>query len=416
MENFMSKRVLLKSKVGLSALLFTLINGLIVGGCGSQPETFSPTNTDRFVNHDEELYTQASSILAADYLFVIDPSYSVKNEQPRIESTLNSFMDHLENASPEVDYRIGFLNGNFQATVSDSPIPDDQGTALIGNNFLFPGFSANSGILQDLIDYIGQPLTPNRTVPLETTARFITKQKSSFVRSGAQLIYVFITDTDDKSHQVAGGHTGAISASHYYVTQLKKAKTDPAYVSARAIVSGNFNGVNGGCTGTTGKRVYDTAFFLNQSSSAAGPHNYCIKQDLDLNLNSLAVDVTKPTTRFQLLQRPVNNKVTVIVDNVEVPAVDKLVTPNVTNWKYVSSTNEVVFQPGKQPAPTAQLELKYDILFALSATPVADTIQVQVNGSVVDDSQWDYVPSENRIQFASKPPTDAEVLIGYEIQ
>lgn len=384
---------------------------VILVGCGNQPTTFSPNATDRFVNHNAEDYKQASKIVAADYLFVIDPSFSQWGNQSSIRSSLQNFMANLESDSQKIDYRIGFLEGNYQAPTSSTPIPNTLGSSLIGGNFLVPGFSTNNDVINSVSDEIGQPLAPNRSALLESAARFVTNSGKSFVRSGAQLVYVFISDEDDVSHTVTGGHSGAISSASYYVTQLKKIKSNQAYVSARALLDGN----GGLCTAGKGQRLYDTAYYLNAGSAPGSTNSYCIKENVDLNLNSLVQDVSKTTTRFQLLQKPAGNVVKVYVTPASGPnaGVRSQVLP-AGKWSYNSSTNEIIFVSGQQPASDARLEIEYKILFALSQTPKQDTITVTVNGN--QTSAWSYVASENRIEFSSDPGTDAEVLINYEVQ
>ena len=90
--------------LGNTLLLSILLGGL--SGC-NQPTTFAPTNTDQFNADSGISLMQASQVMQADYLFVIDPSFSMSTSGAldSIESAMSSFATYL--GSSGIDFKVG---------------------------------------------------------------------------------------------------------------------------------------------------------------------------------------------------------------------------------------------------------------------------------------------------------------------
>ena len=392
--------------LGNTLLLSILLGGL--SGC-NQPTTFAPTNTDQFNADSGISLMQASQVMQADYLFVIDPSFSMSTSGAldSIESAMSSFATYL--GSSGIDFKVGLANGGTHSMNSGSYVGQPSVSAT-ANNFLGSVLTPQSGTqifnqVQTQVSGFGDPLQPDRTVPLAAARRVLTAQGSSFLRAGSQMVLVFVSDSDDESN--TGNYSARVgfpTAVADYVTYFKSLKSDPSYISARAYVSCTPQSYN-----AYGARIVQTA----QQVDSLGVVPQCLASASSASLQNLARNVTRPTSRFALQSRPLSGTIVVTINGV--------VTPAAGNWSYASATNEIIFVSGHEPGASAQLQISYDSAYVLSHSPKVDTIAVTVDGvSVAQDASngWSYVASENRIAFngSAKPSTNADIKVTYQVQ
>ena len=390
-----------KPGVSVSKTLGIIITLLATAyGC-DQPTTFVPSQTDRFTNQNLDTYTTANRVVQADYLFVLDYSYSMRNKTTELLQAMNDFTGYLANSGN--DYHVGLVNGNIQAGDSYSTISTD----FVAPMLTLATTGTLAGEMLSQVSTLGKGNQPNRVHLLEAALRTMKAQGSSFARTNSQLIYVFASDADDISQNISASNTTA-----YYIDQLKGFKSDPSYVSARSFTAGVATGCalqrvgDGG--DKAGIRIATVAQGLDSLHAAPG----CIYTPTADVLKDLARDVTRLTTRFTLLAKPLPGSVRVFVDNAEVAESG--------NWSYQASTNEVIFATGNEPAPSANLRFDYEIAFVLTRTPKAGTIAVTSNGVVIPESAtdgWSYVPAENRISFnGTSPANGADIRVTYQVQ
>lgn len=383
-----------------------LLVSIVLAGCGSEPTTFAPNNTNSFTAFTGDNYKQADAIIAADYIISLDTSRSMRDFQQRLINKIpNAFISELD--SRGVDYRIGFVEGAHQSINGEKP--SYFGQAFMGNGYVSRG---STSVLDSIFAYLGRDLNPNWTNVREGAKLIMSAQGASFKRFGAQLVYVFITDCEN------GENGGAVSN---YVNILKSHKPNGTYVSARSLV------VNTRCT-----NLQDTVKLLNQDSdpnytNARTTYNYNIRSnsnDADIadRLADLATDVSKKTGRFQMRGKPASGTLQVFIQKlneaeVEIPAVNP--TTGATNWRFLSSTNEVEFVVA--PASSSAVRFEYSVEYRLSDRPVLSTIAVSVGGNAIANGSpngWTYDAANNRILFhgSARPVDGAQVNVTYEIQ
>jgi len=387
MRSIINARVAITSMIAFASTL--------VGGCGSEPTTFSPNNTDSFVNYNGDNYTTASKVIAADYLFSIDTSFSMKSYQSTLVNTIASdFMQELENANPPISFRIGFVEGTYQF---GSGRPSSFGKSLMGGNYLT---SLSTGPIDSILDYLGGNNNPNVTEPLEASKRLMAAMGSSFMRMGAQLVLVYVTDCDPQ------GDDDSPDSSTDYANYMKARKPSSAYVSARSMVD------KSQCTKLQSavRKMNSDSDPNGTGSDNSGSYNIGNSGNIASNLASLARDISKTTKRFQLRGRPVDGTLSVKVNNANIP--------KAANWTYIPSSNEVEFVVA--PATSAHVEFNYKVDFILSSNPVQESIKVAVNGTEVPQSSsngWTYEATGNRIVFhgSSYPADEAAVNVTYEV-
>jgi len=371
-----------------------------------QPKTFIPGHTDRFVTHSEDLYAQANQVLQADYVFVLDYSYSMSNgnasQSAKLQELTNAMGDFtLALKSENIDYNIGFIKGNSHAGSSSS----------ISSNFVSPFLtleSSSTGLDSQILEQVspvGNPLQENTNYLLESALRTMKAQSSAFIRSAAQLVFVFVSDGDDISHK--NSRIPGAKTTDYYTEELLKLKSDPAYISGRSFTAGVAND----CAiqqvwEEAGTRIAEVA--QNIDGTAYEPE--CVFSPMAQSLDGLARDVTKTTSRFVLRGTPDASSVRIFINGSEVPSSG--------NWSYQASSNEVVFVSGQEPAPSSQLRIEYHMLYKLSKSPKAGSISVTINGASIAESSsngWSLNTAENRIEFhgSAVPSQEADVRISY---
>jgi len=372
-----------------------------------QPSTFVPTSTDKFVNHTLDVYEQAEKLLQADYVFVLDTSYSMgargnPNDnlayQDELQYHMEDFLSELQ--TQKVDYRIAFVRGNTHA----------NSVSTIASSFMGPmvALGDSTASLFSYLKLVGEPLQENSNFLLEAAKKSMDTEASGFLRHAAQLVYAFISDSDDQSQQ----YVNANRSEEYYNAALRTYKHHPHYVSARSYVLG----MSAECTpssyipgSSAGTRIGHVATEIDARKNLPG----CVdKVPLDM-LADIARNVTKKTNRFTLTQYPMPGTLRVEINGV--------VIPEATNWTYLDETNEIVFESGKEPHFEASLLIDYEIAFKLSRSPKIETLQVKVEGNLVSQSDtngWSYVVEENRIQFhgSAKPSHSDNVEIVYQVQ
>jgi hypothetical protein len=355
-------------------------------GCKNNPETFFSTQTDRYTAHLSDNYEQASQLLQADYMFVLDYSYSMSQgsgNTSKIQNLLNSMPGFVQQLQTQgIDYKIGVVKGTVHANNQNE----------IATNFFGEIISRDttSDLLNSILGQLspaGLPLSENTNYLLEAAKRAISSQSSTFLREGSQAVYILVSDSDDRSHQnseITGNKT-----AEGYGEFLRSTKNHFSYVSARSIVAG----IGENCElqnsyDDAGTRI---AIAARTADSQATPAN-CIYRTFDENLADLARNVTRPTLRFTLRGQPVPSSVRVFVNNTEVAQ---------SAWSYKPTTNEVVFANGQAPAFDARLEITYEQLFVLKSAPKLNSINITINGRQLESSEFRFIESENRIEFSS---------------
>jgi hypothetical protein len=368
---------------------------LVLAAC-NEPKTFVPTKTEVFKIQSVDSYTQASQLLQADYVFVLDYSYSMF--QARRDSVLVEMRDFASYLRQEnIDYRIGIINGNTHAG-SISTIASQFRAAFLTNSSL-P--TLESQVLAQ-IQNLGTPLSENTNFLLEAAARTLDTQGASFLRPAAQLVVAYVANSDDESAtRINANRTPA-----YYANKMQALKSNSAYVSARSFVTLNTTECPALFYEQAGTRIAQTATLMDSAATQAG----CVNSPTSEVFEDLARNVSRPVNRFTLIARPIAGTLQVFVDG----------SLN-TSYTYNAASNEIVFPVGSEPAFDAAVRIEYEMPVLLSRTPKVSTLQVSVNGASVpqsDSNGWTYIESEKRIAFngSAKPAHGSEVRVVYQLQ
>jgi hypothetical protein len=382
---------------------------MIMGGllaltaCNNDPKTFVPTNTEKFTFYEQDYYQQAQNVLQGDYLIVPDMSYSMNTSKSTLLNALDQFASDL--ADENIDYRVGFVQGTVQSNgFAQQYVPSTFLGSILDT-------SANS-VLRDevagkLAD-LAKPNAPNWPFLLEAAKKTLDANKSTFLRSAAQLIYVFISDQDDMGNSQISGRTNS-----FYAQALKGFKSNAAYVSARAFV---YTG-SGGCVASgNGKATGTNLMAVSSSINAAGASSVCLTNasSMAASLENVARNVTRPTTRFKLQALPVAGSIAVRIGGAYTPQ-----NSGSYPWSYSSASNEIIFSGNPVPAG-ATLAIEYDMVVKLARSPRVDTMVVTLNGGIVPQGAngWQYNASTRELVLGGgfAPQHGDTILVNYQVQ
>lgn len=385
-------------------------------GC-NDPTTFAPTSTDQFVYDSEDRYSQASKLLQADYLIVPDLSYSFTPAKRDLEAALENFAEHL--ADEKQDFRIAFARGTTQSVApggkqfkTNGEISKYIPSSFMGSVILPTSKNGVRSQVADKLLAIAGPNSPNLNLILETALKTLDSKQGSFLRDAAQLVFVFISDSDDESHIWVNSNR----SPSYYSNALREFKSNDDYINARAFVTNSTLS----CDPLGAEYLgYKNGTRLTQVANAVdslGDGFQCLRDGeyLSNSLENLARDVSKPTRRFKI-QSPVKPS------TIEVRVAGKKVNPGPSTWTYKPSTNEIVFTDAAKPKESDSVEITFEMLIKLNRSPIVSTMSVTLNGQSVPQSNgngWSFNSNTGELSFNGgfKPQHNDRISVSYEVQ
>ncbi len=296
-----------------------------------EPQTTVTVGGEAFLYVVDD-FTQGSQAGGlADLLFVVDNSSSMTDKQQKLADSFETFMTWLVDA--DIDYRIAVATtdmvnpqhqGRFRgdpkviSPATPDPLGSFQANAMVGAT----GSSNERGL-----DAVVAALSPSL---LSTT-------NAGFLRDGARLYVVFVTDEDDASQ-------GPVSD---YVDDVVSVKGgDPSRVYFAAIAgpapSGCYNAGGSAAAGTRYDQVID------QTNGLFG--SIC-EPEFGVTLQGLGFEMAAAAGQFFLSYVPNVETLDVTVDGIAQPT---------DRWSYVSMTNSIRFEDAYVPAPGAHVKVEYD--------------------------------------------------------
>jgi len=386
----------MRTRVAMNIALFSAIT-VLTAACSKEPTTFVPNNVDTFTVDSEDNYSQASKLLQADYMFVLDTGYSMFNNKAAVQDSLLDFAFALK--GNDIDYRIGLVNGNIHNS------SDNVANTFIGGTYLTAGLgiSLENQIAAQIFP-VGLALNQHREVLLEATRKVLSSNQG-FLRSGASLVVVFVSDEDDESDTFFSN-----SSEAEYISFIKSRK-DSALIKGRSIVKG----INAGCSVDTnqneeqGNRLANVAVGIDALETNRVNVSRCSDDTFDDILQNLSTDVSKPTDVFALQgSSPDISSLKVYLNGVL----------QQQGANYAIQGTKVVFN--NKPNASSSVVLRYQPKYILSNKPNPSSISVVVDGASVSESSsngWTYSAGENRIVFhgSSVPAHESEVKVSYTI-
>ncbi|MCB9638830.1 MAG: VWA domain-containing protein [Myxococcales bacterium] len=187
--------------LGLAAILLTPV----AVGCNSYPLQSLPNNT--YIIPDDVGSQSASK--GVDILFVIDNSGSMAEEQVKLRNNFKNFIERLTNADV-TDFQLGIITTDMDETFNPTGwgrlVQADPNTPKIVSSSLTASqiteaFTKNANVgtlgsnFERHLEAVQTALSPS------SAGGFADTDNKGFLREGALLAIIFVTDEDDCSHK-----------------------------------------------------------------------------------------------------------------------------------------------------------------------------------------------------------------------
>jgi hypothetical protein len=279
----------------------------------------------------------AGGASGTDFLFVIDNSCSMAEEQASLAANLQTFIDVV--AGVDADYHIAVITTDsptFKGPVITPLTPNPAGAfaaqASVGTNG-----GAEQGLYQ-----ADRALTTGAAKPGDP---------SGFWRDDALLALIFLSDEPDQSTSKSDAQ---------YTADWVALKGDPALLRAHAIAGP----VPGGCATAAAGTGYDVVVSLTggQFLSICAP-------DWGTTLSTIAQESIVPLT-YPLTDVPIVTTMAVTVDGVDVPE----------GWVYDRSVNGLNWDADTRPGPGSTLQASYMPDCAASIGACSDGLDNDLDG------------------------------------
>ena len=263
---------------------------------------------------------EQGEVTPADILFVVDNSGSMSSNQTQLANNFDTFINVF--AASGVDYQIAFIT-------SDSP---DFVGDIINSSTADPVTEAMYQIAS--IGYYGSPHEKGFDMSYQaTSAGGDAETGGAFLRDGARLVIIYISDEDDGSTSM---YNAAQMEAHLY-----SLKSSSALVIAHAVAGD----VPSGCSGNGGASAGTE--FHDLTTAMAGTFLSICAEDWGTPMEELARD-SLGLVEFDLSQQPIEDTIWVTVDGVVS-----------TDWIYDSSDQSIIFTV--PPAEGSQIDITYAI-------------------------------------------------------
>lgn len=270
-----------------------------------------------------DTFTQDETI-AVDILFVVDNSGSMGSNQTNLQNNFDAFIAVFTSAG--ADFQIGIIttdSSSFVGSVINPATPD-------------PVTEFNTQI--DSIGTHGSAHEKGLWYAYESTT---TGDASSFMRSDARLVVVYVSDEADWSHQTYGSGGSATMGPMDYSASLQSLKTSHDLIVAHAVAGDSPSG----CTANGGAQFGDG--YYDVVTDLAGTFMSICATDWSVTMDTLARDSISILS-WPLSDTPIEETISIQVEGV----------PN-SNWTYDAASNSVTFTVA--PAEASTIDITYAV-------------------------------------------------------
>ncbi len=278
------------------------------------------------LNDRSEIFTQNTGKKGdVDILWVIDDSGSMADEQDSLGRNFQSFIDQF--LVKDIDFKMAITTTDGTSTRNGRMVGDSSKltrasakgnrTAFINNftKWVKVGTSG-SGVEQGL----------------KTSTAFMDRYSSSFLRSDAFLVVVYLSDEEDQSEKKVSE----------YITKLQALKTNKGMVKAYSIVA----------TKNGSKSSWETAGLrYSEVSTATAGTTSDIKKDFANVLLDMGGTIVNLMDSFALNESPYQDQIEVLVSGVKVNS----------GYTFNASTRSIKFDANALPAEGSKVEVRYKV-------------------------------------------------------
>ena len=260
----------------------------------------------------------------SDILFVIDNSCSMYRHQTNLANNFSSFINVF--ATSGVDYQLAFIttdNENFVGGIIDSNHADPIGTVTnIINSIGVSGSGLERGLWESYES---------------TQSGADAGPGSSFLRSDAKLVIIYVSDETDASSRYS------TMLPQDYANHLQSLKTSTEQIVAHA-VAGDFPS---GCN-SNGMYAQFGGGYYEVVQALSGTFMSICAVDWGAQMDTLARE-SMAKSSFQLTDFPIEETIIVTVNGY-----------SSASWSYSITSNSIIFS--SPPAMNSTIEVEYAIL------------------------------------------------------
>lgn len=278
------------------------------------------------LNDRSEIFTQNTGKKGdVDILWVIDDSGSMADEQDSLGRNFQSFIDQF--LVKDIDFKMAITTTDGTSARNGKMVGDSAlltSTAAKKNKTTFiSNFKklVNVGIKGSGVEQ-----------GLKTSAAFMDRYSSSFLRPDAFLVVVYLSDEEDQSDKKVSE----------YLTKLQALKTNKGMVKAYSIVAlKNSSAAN---WETIGKR------YAEISTATAGTTSD-IKKDFANVLLDMGGTIVNLMDSFALNESPYQDQIEVLISGVKVNS----------GYTFNASSRSIKFDANALPAEGSKVEVRYKV-------------------------------------------------------
>jgi hypothetical protein len=295
----------------------------------------------------------------ADFLFVIDNSGSMSEEQNAVANNSLAFFDRLNNLG--VDFKIGTITTD-NSTLRNNGFNNDR------NQFEADVRVGTSGDGKESCTYYAEKAlsnsSPNNRGAILTNGKgtLNTISNAGYPRSGSTLTVICITDESDAYTKWDGSGSNTDNPLFDLTDNIFTQNNIPFY----GVIPLNNVGEHESCVGVNGNANvrYNFSSFPNGALdlktlalNTRGNVSSICGENYGAFLQQLADQVAAKATSYALSRIPISSTIKVYVNDIEIPETSN---PPVgtTGYKYLSSENKIVFT-GRLPTVGSQIKIAY---------------------------------------------------------
>ncbi len=294
--------------------------------------------------HTDVFYQNVAA--KVDILLVVDSSPSMQEERVKLAETFDNFIAYF--VGGDVDYHIGVVSTDTSdsstAGVLHGSVPyitqDTQNAEAKFDEAVGVGVDG-AGIEKGL-----------EAAQLALTHPVADSQNAGFLRQGAQLSIIFVSDEDDFS-------PGSV---HDYIDVLRTLKQNHSRDALKmSAVIGN---VPEGCT-AEGVNAAPGHRYAQAAEGNFGIVESICAEDFAVVAENLGLTSAGLLSRFELSAQPIVRSLEVVVDDELLPGDTAELGESV--WSYNEDENEIVFSLDSLPASGSVVRVSYDLYEESSA-------------------------------------------------
>ncbi len=342
-----------------------IVSGAIVPATDTLPdivaaELSDATNTTTLSQFGDETYLSCrllalfEDFFAVDFLWLVDDSLSMRDDQATIAEAADRFYGTLN--SSFLDYRAMVISTDLR----------DNTYYLVD-----PGFSDFQPEFEEAIQ---SPYGGDLEFGLETTMNVLRlaatpgASVNQRFRPGAKRVIIYLSDEDDQTIKIAA-ENGDTRCDGNVNPSLDGCGTFDAAVASLLANDITAYAITGdtpsGCTSATGPGNAEEAghAYIQAAYATGGSYASICSDDLGETVDRIVRSAIAAATNYALGEFPISSSIRVVRNGNLVPR------SNVNGWDYDPTTNQIIFFGEARPNIDDEVAMGFDVFEDVTADP-----------------------------------------------